>query len=185
MNLRFKVATELGIIATLTVLFLIAFPRRSPIVDVALAGVALACLVFSARYTKKVVWAATAVPHTAGRLRSELKWVFWLSVPAAFLFLGIGAMLAYRNGGWSSYTERIINWRILVVFGCYFLWALIQQTLFQFYLLGRLLALFPRTRPIIAITITGIGISLVHLPDIYTALACLFAGRSEERRVGK
>jgi hypothetical protein len=176
MTIRAKVSVELGIITLLTVVFLILFPRRSPLIDVALAGVALACLALSAGYTKKVVWAASPAPPTDGRLLGELKWVFWLSVPAALLFLGIGAILAYRSGRWSSFADRILNWRILVVFACYLLWALIQQTLFQFYLLGRLLALFPRTRPIFAIIITGISISLVHFPDVYTALACVFAG---------
>ena len=51
-----------------------------------------------------------------------------------------------------------------------------QQTLFQFYLLGRLLALFPKNQTFAAVTITGIGYSLVHLPDVWTSFATAIAG---------
>jgi membrane protease YdiL (CAAX protease family) len=53
--------------------------------------------------------------------------------------------------------------------------ALLQQTLLQFYLLGRLLALFPKRHPVVPITITGVGFALVHLPDVW-ALATIPAG---------
>ena len=35
------------------------FPHRNPIVDVALAGFALLCIGATARYTKRVIWAAS------------------------------------------------------------------------------------------------------------------------------
>jgi membrane protease YdiL (CAAX protease family) len=92
------------------------------------------------------------------------------------LFLAIGAYLGYRSGGWSGVADRVGNWRIVVAFGCYLPWALMQQTLFQFYLLGRLLALFPRTKPFIAIAFTSLAVGLVHLPDVWTALVTVAAG---------
>ena len=51
-----------------------------------------------------------------------------------------------------------------------------QQTLFQFYLLGRLLALFPKNQAAWPILITGLGYSLVHLPDIWTTAVTAVAG---------
>jgi len=39
-----------------------------------------------------------------------------------------------------------------------------------------LLALFPKTQPLWPILITGLGFSLVHLPDVWTSLATAFAG---------
>src|SRR5882672_8036339 len=57
MTVRAKVAIELGIIAVLTIAFLLLFPRRNPWLDVGLAGFALACIGASAGYTRKVVWA--------------------------------------------------------------------------------------------------------------------------------
>src|SRR6266478_1258137 len=56
MTVRGKVAVELGTIAVLTSIFLLLFPRRNPMVDVALAGFALLCIGATARYTKRVVW---------------------------------------------------------------------------------------------------------------------------------
>src|SRR5205814_1468305 len=72
--------------------------------------------------------------------------------------------------------HRVFNWRMLAAFACYLPWALMQQTLFQFYLLGRLLALFPKGHRIVPMAITGIGIGLMHLPDIWTTLVTVVAG---------
>lgn len=41
-------------------------------------------------------------------------------------------------------------------------WAYVQQMLFQFYLLGRLLTLLPR---LLAVALAAIGFSLVHCPE--------------------
>ena len=50
MSVRGKVAVELVTIAVLTTIFLLAFPKRSPVVDVGLAGFALLCLALSTWY---------------------------------------------------------------------------------------------------------------------------------------
>jgi len=72
--------------------------------------------------------------------------------------------------------ERVFNWRILAAFGCYLPWALMQQALLQFYLLGRLLALLPRRYRFLPMIVTGICFGLVHLPDVWTALVTVAAG---------
>ncbi len=41
MSMQDKVAVEFGVIAVLTAVFLLLFPRRNPAVDVGLAGLAL------------------------------------------------------------------------------------------------------------------------------------------------
>ena len=61
-------------------------------------------------------------------------------------------------------------------FGCYLPWALMQQTLLQFYLLGRLLALFPKQYLFLPIIITGSCFGLVHLPDVWTASVTVASG---------
>src|SRR6266403_292364 len=124
MSLRSKVAIELGVLALLTTVFLLLFPRRSPIVDVGLAGIGLLVLAFSAAYTKKVVWAAFPPPLADNRFNRCAAVVFWVTVPVSLLFLLIGGIVAYKNGGWPAVGERILNWRILAAFGCYFAWAL-------------------------------------------------------------
>jgi len=176
MTVRKKVALELGIIAALTTVFLLIFPRRNPLVDVALAGFALVCLGLSVGYTKRVVWAASPPPIAENRLKRCLVVTLWVTIPAVVIFLLIGTFLGYRGGGWSAVAGRVFNWRILAAFGCYLPWALMQQTLFQFYLLGRLLALFPTSQPLPAVILTGLCFSLVHLPDVWTSLVTAVAG---------
>ncbi len=176
MSLRGKVAVELGVIGTLAGVFLILFPRRNPVVDVTLAWLALACILFFRDYTKRVVWAASPLPVREDRLKRCLAVTAWVTVAPGLLLLAIGGAIAYRSGGWPAVAERLFNWRILAAFGCYLPWALVQQTLLQFYLLGRLLALFPRRLWWMSFLVTGICFGLVHLPDAWTAVVTVAAG---------
>lgn len=175
-SLRQKVALELGTLVLLATIFLVFFPRRNPWVDVALAVFALMGIAISAGYTKSVIWAALP-PHKAdNRFNDSAKVTLWITGPTALLFFLIGGIVAYRNAGWPAVVERVFNWKILAVFIPYVGWAFVQQTLFQFYLLGRLLALFPKHQPIWPILITGLSFSLLHLPDVPTALVTAIAG---------
>jgi len=176
MTLRAKVVVELGIIAVLTTSFLLLFPKRSPAVDVALAGFALLCLCVSAAYTKRVIWAASPRPVVENQFKDCVRTTLWVTIPPALLFLLIGGFVAYQNGGWSAVAGRVFNWRILAAFGCYLPWALMQQALLQFYLLGRLLVLFPKQYPFVPMIITGACFGLVHLPDVWTALVTFASG---------
>ncbi len=176
MSVRGKVAVELGIIAVLTTVFLLLFPKRNPLVDVGLAGLALLGIGVTAAYTKNVIWAAAPPPVAENRFRRCVAVMLWVTVPLALLFLLIGGIVAYQDGGWPAVASRVFNWRILAAFGCYLPWALMQQTLLQFYLLGRLLALFPKRLLFVPIIITGACFGLVHLPDVWTALVTVAAG---------
>ena len=167
---------ELAVIALLTTVFLLLFPRRNPLVDIALAGFALLCIAFSASYTKKAIWAATPSPVTDETMKKCWGLTLWITVPVVLIFLIVGGGVAYCNGGWPVVSNRILNWRILAAFVCYLPWALMQQTLLQFYLLGRLLALFPKRLVSVPFIITGACFGLVHLPDIWTALVTVAAG---------
>jgi membrane protease YdiL (CAAX protease family) len=175
-TVRRKVALELGALAILATTFLLLFPHRNPWLDIILAGFALLCILATARYTKNVIWAASPPPQSQRSSKACAKIVLWITLPTALIFFLIGAILAYHNGGWPAVVERIFDWKILVVFVAHTAWAFIQQTLFQFYLLGRLLALFPKDQPIWPILITGLGFSLVHLPDVWTMLVTAIAG---------
>ena len=177
MSVRGKVAFEMGIIVVLTTVFLVLFPKRNPLVDAGLAGFALLLIAISARYTKRVIWAASPPPRIIkNRFTRCLVVILWITVPAVVLFFLIGVLMGYIRGGWGFVAERFLDWKILAVFGAYMLWALIQQALFQFYLLGRLLVLAPKTKPMIAVVVTGVAISLVHLPDLWTVAATAIAG---------
>ena len=167
---------EVGVITALTTIFLLLFPRRNPLLDVALAGFAVLCLGLSAAYTRRVIWTVSPPPVTENRSHRCLTVTFWITVPSALLLFLIGGSIAFVHGGWPAVAERVLNWRILAAFGCYLPWALMQQTLLQFYLLGRLLALFPRRCLWAPLMLTGICFGLVHLPDLRTALVTVLAG---------
>jgi hypothetical protein len=107
MSVRGKVALELGTIAVLTTVFLVLFPKRSPAVDVALAGFALVCIALSAGYTKKVVWAVSPPQVAENRFKRCLAVTFWVTVPPALLFLLIGGFIAYNHGGWPAVASRV------------------------------------------------------------------------------
>jgi len=175
-TVRQKVALELGVLGLFVITFLLLFPHRNPWLDIVLAGFALLCIGATARYTKNVIWAASPPPQSQNSFKDCVKVILWITVPTTLIFFLIGAILGYHNGGWPAVAQRIFDWKILVVFVAYTAWAFIQQTLFQFYLLGRLLAVSPRSQPIWPILITGFGFSLVHLPDFWTMLVTAIAG---------
>jgi membrane protease YdiL (CAAX protease family) len=174
-TVRGKVALELGIIGGLVAIFLFCFPYRNPWIDIGLAGFALLCILATARYTKSTILAASA-PQSQNSFKDCVKVTLLITVPTVLIFFLIGGIVAFHNAGWPAVVERIFDWKILVIFIAYTGWALIQQTLFQFYLLGRLLALFPINQPLWPILITGLCFSLVHLPDVWTSLATAAAG---------
>jgi Type II CAAX prenyl endopeptidase Rce1-like len=175
-TVRQKVALELGILVLLATTFLLLFPRRNPWLDIVLAGFALLAILASARYTKNVIWAALPPPQSPNQFKECMQVILWITIPAVFIFFMSGGIVAYRHGGLPAVIGRLFDWKILVVFIAYTGWALVQQTLFQFYLLGRLLALFPKNQPLWPILVAGLGFSLVHLPDVWTSLATAFAG---------
>jgi hypothetical protein len=176
MSLRRKVAIELGAITVLTTIFILLFPRRNPLVDMGLAVLALLGVGLSARYTRRTVWAASPSPIEANRFRRGMAVVFWVTASTAFLFLLYGGIVAYHKGGWPAVSARVFNWRMLAIFGCYLPWALMQQTLLEFYFLGRLLVLFPKKYILVPMIVTGCCFGLVHLPDVATASVTVAAG---------
>ncbi len=175
MNLRAKIALELGLLALLTVAFLLAFPRRAPAVDFGLAAFALVLIGATAGYTKRVVWASLPSKPPSDRQRRCWSVTLLFTGAVVLVFLAGGSFLGFRKGGWAGVSARILNPGMLLALAFYVPWALAQQTLFQFYLLGRLAVLCPG-RPALAIVVTGIAYSLVHLPDYATTTVTAVAG---------
>lgn len=172
--LRSRIALELGLLTILTIVFLLCFPRRPTYVDITLALLALALLGWNARFTRSVIWARFPISERGrGRAWSCLLPVAAMTIPVLLIFLGVGLALGSSERGWEGGLERLSNWHILLALALYFPWALLQQTLFQFYLLGRLLTLFP---PVVAVSVTGVAYSLVHLPDVWVTLVTAAAG---------
>lgn len=169
-----NVAVELCVLAALTCGFLLVFPQRPMFADAGLALFALMLLALNARYTKHVIWGQ--FPSASPRRFRVRKTCLFVGSATGVVVMGMfatGLALGYIEGGWDTAEQRVGNWRVLVALVLYLPWALLQQTLFQFYLLGRLLTLFPAG---VAVAVTGIAYGLVHLPDIGIAAVTVVAG---------
>jgi membrane protease YdiL (CAAX protease family) len=176
MSLRSRVVAELVVLVLLTVAFLRLFPERPFAADVGLALFALALVASNARFTRRTIWAR--FPPATGKpdARRSFAIVGSVTAPALLVLLTIGATTAHRDGGAPAVASRLLTLGPLIAVALYFPWALLQQALFQFYLLGRLRVLFPPDRPAAAIVLTGVAYSLVHLPDPWVTGATAVGG---------
>jgi len=174
-SLRGRVLAELGTLTLLTVVFLLVFPDRPMGVDVGLALFALALIVTNARYTRNKVWARFP-PHGGRPDRRHAFRVLglWTGLGLAVLLAGTVVAGLVRGEG-AGLARRILNPRLLAAIAIYLPWAWLQQTLFQFYLLGRLRVLLEPHRTA-AVVITGAAYSLVHLPDVAVMAVTAAAG---------
>jgi hypothetical protein len=126
---------------------------------------------FTAHETRARVWGPPESPNFDRVRRCALS-MFLLTVPPVFLFLifgfaaryfGLFALLHNNFPGITAQPASMFGWRFFATLVLYLPWALVQQTLFQFYLLGRLRALLPYAHPFFLSILTGVLYGLVHL----------------------
>lgn len=173
-SLKQRILTELFILGVLTIVFLALFPKRPISLDVLLALFALCLIAWNARFTRNSVWAQfPPEENLQTRVRRSYLLASAVTIPVILAFAAIGFALGYRQSGWDGAWARFSNYHLPIAFALYLPWALLQQTLFQFYLLGRLLTLF---RTPVSVVATGMAYSLVHLPDMGITLAAAAAG---------
>jgi hypothetical protein len=173
-SLRHRILIELFVLGVLTIVFLALFPERPIYIDVLLALFALCLILSNARFTKNSVWAQfPPEEELQTRVRRSYLLASAVTIPVILGLAAIGLVLGYRESGWDEAWARLLNYHLPLAFALYLPWALLQQFLFQFYLLGRLLTLFPA--PVSVVT-TGMAYSLLHLPDIGITLAAAAAG---------
>ena len=171
-----RVLIELVILGALSTVFLAVFPRRPIVVDLGLALFALGLVLLNADFTRTHVWGQWPVDAgPAGRLRGVLV-TLTLTVLVIFLFFLIGAVIGYRGADWPGVRARIFHPYIPTAVLLYLPWALLQQTLFQFYLLGRLRALCPSLHPLSLSALNGLIFGLVHTTDFWIALPAALGG---------
>lgn len=174
MGLRMYVTRELGTLGILTGLFLFCFPHRPLLVEIGLALLALVLLALNAGFTRNEIWRQFPVSGTKeARLRACLLRVGLVTLGVVAVLLGIGGAIGYAEHGRRSLLERMANGHLIVALLVYFPWALVQQVLLQFYLLGRLRTLWPAR---IAVLATGLSFALVHLPDVWVTAGTATAG---------
>jgi hypothetical protein len=174
--LRIRVAVELGVLALLTALFLWLVPHdgntQTQFIYVGMAIAGLGLIGFTAKETEERIWGPVESPPFDRVRRCAIN-MSALTIPPVVLFFIFGILARYFN--WAGIAEAMngsytgtsmISFHFLIVLAVYLPWALLQQTLFQFYLLGRFRALLPWASPFHLSVLNGIiyglcsGISL-------------------------
>jgi membrane protease YdiL (CAAX protease family) len=171
-----RVLIELSILGALSGVFLAVFPRRPIGVDLGLALFALSLVLLNADFTRIHIWGQW--PLDAGpveRLRG-VRATMALTIVVILGFCLIGAVIGYRGADWPGARARIFHPYIPTALLLYLPWAWLQQTLFQFYLLGRLRALCPSLHPLSLSALNGLIFGLVHTTDFWIALPAGLGG---------
>lgn len=133
--------------------------------DAACALLGLCLVMASARDTRTRVW---GTPTASRRMRWQRAAVSTtaLTVATLLLFAAWGTIGAWQAGaGGRAILARLFGPTFFAVLPVYAAWALVQQTLFQFYLLGRVRALVPSAPPVARSILNGVLFGAVHLPD--------------------
>jgi len=157
MNARRSAAFELLGIGVAAAIFVATFRVRPAYADFALAGLAVLLIGASARRSRRFWDAAPLVP---GASPSRRAWIESGAFTGAALLVLV-ALAAWTAGSAAALGARAANWHLAVALPLYFAWGLLQQYIFQRFLLGRLLQLLP---PAAAIALTAIAFSSVHFP---------------------
>jgi len=169
MNVDRSVAWELLGLGAATAVFLASFEVRPRYVDLVLAVAAVALIVTSSARSRRLWTLARAPELDAGREA----WNAGLRFTGVALVVLAGlAALAARTAG-TPVLDRFANWHLLAAAALYFPWALLQQYIFQFYLLPRWLRLVPMPA---AVVLTAFTFSAVHFPRWPVMLATVVAG---------
>lgn len=171
---RRRVLLELATIVVLAAAFLVAFQARPGWVDLALALVAVLLIAAGTKRSRRL-WSSEPAPAPGRRARlvGASRAAALFTVPVVLLFLAVAAARAYEAGGWAGVLGRVGNWHLLAALLLYFPWAVLQQFVFQFFLLGRLLYLLP---PPVALAVTALSFSAVHFPRVPVMAGTLVAG---------
>lgn len=160
-SLRARVAIELAVLTVLTVVFLYFAPRTTPMyVGMALIGFAL--IGFNRRETRERIWGPPSSPEF-DRVRRCAIGMSLLTIPPLIVFLCLGLAARHWNLWWFGSACPMFSLNFLLAVVLYIPWALLQQTLFQFYLLGRLRALLPFASPLFLSIVNGVAYGMVHV----------------------
>ena len=169
MSVDRSVAWELLGLGAATAAFLASFEVRPRYVDLVLAVAAVALIAASGARSRRL-WALARPPERDGGRDAWRAGLLFTGV--ALVVLAAVAVIFARSAG-TPVLDRFANWHLLAVAALYFPWALLQQYIFQFYLLPRWLRLVPMPA---AVALTAVTFSAVHFPRWPVMLATIVAG---------
>jgi membrane protease YdiL (CAAX protease family) len=145
-------------------------------VDAGLALFGLALVGLGARTTRERFWGAPSVPRRERQRRAALTMLVGTgAVVLVFAVWGTRVWTAAGPGPEEAWA-RLLRPGLAGALALFVPWALLQQTLFQFYLHGRLRALLGTPPPLIPAVLTGILYGVVHLPDVEVTLLTVGGG---------
>lgn len=155
---------ELAGLGALTALYLALVPVRPPAVDLGLTLLAVVVVLVTAGDTRRRIWGSPERP-SAERLRHSATHLSIGTSITVVLFAALGAARVW----WaaepvSRVAAHLLEPTLPAALALFIPWALLQQTLFQFYLLGRVRALWPAAPSLVLAAVNGIVYGAVHLP---------------------
>jgi len=171
-----RVAVELLVLGLVASGFLALFPRRPISVDLGLALFALGLVLLNASYTRAQCWGQWPVEVGRAGWRRGVLVTMTLTVLVILVFLLIGAVIGYQGAGWPGVKARILHPYLPTAVLLYLPWAWLQQTLFQFYLLGRVRTLCPSLHLLAQSALNGLIFGLVHTTDMWIVLLAALGG---------
>ncbi|HEY3324636.1 MAG TPA: CPBP family glutamic-type intramembrane protease [Planctomycetota bacterium] len=179
-SLRARIALELFVLALLTSIFLYyveTAKKRNSILYVGMALIGFALIGLNARDTRERIWGPPEHP-AFDRVRSCALFMTLLTVPPILVLLILG--IVGRYWGWYTNPVAMFGAHFWLTLALYLPWALLQQYLFQFYLLGRFRALLPFASPVFLCMLNGIIYGLLHVrpawSDVGVTIATMVGG---------
>lgn len=188
---RWRILLELVVLAAFTALYLALNVKRPLVQDIGMALVGMGLVGLLARKKSEQLWGPPSSPDFERMRRCAISMTL-LTLPPLVLFLLYGAWVSgYRawceqpeSAAWTAdlwailkaISWRLFRWQFLVTLLFYIPWALVQQTLFQFYLLARWRALLPYASPLFLSIINGLLYGGVHLPEWPVAIVTMIGG---------
>jgi len=173
---RRRAAIELLILGLLASGFLALFPRRPISVDLVLAVLASVLVLLNAGYTRTHIWGLLPRQVEGTDWRPGVFVTMTLTVLVMLVFFLIGVAVGYQGADWPGAKARILHPYLPTAVLLYVPWALIQQILFQFYLLGRVCTLCPSLHPLAQSLLNGLVFGVVHTTDIWILLLAALGG---------
>ena len=162
--LRRRFTLELGALAVLTPLFLHFAPHNFGL-QATVAVLFFGTIAINAIKQKERIWPRPTLEWHERLYRST----------AVMLAVTVPTVLAFY--AWCVWTGHHVSYvNLLLAFCLYFPWALLQQSIFMIYLLGRLRVVFSWASPLVLAGLNGTAYGLVHLPNTTLAAVTIVAG---------
>ena len=163
-SLRVRFAAEIGLLTVAAAVFLGLAPKtwQNNGTYIGLALAMFGFIGFTKTEARERVWGP---PDAADfdRVRRCTFYMSMLTIPPLFVFLVFGALGRHFQVSWLAQgAPPMFSLDFFAALVLYLPWALLQQTLFQFYLLGRLRGILPFASPLFLSILNGLAYGLVH-----------------------